>query len=164
ATRRTAIESAWRALAGVRLVAGAEETVASGEHFDSPRRLADRIELEPDGSFHLAGRQADMVKIAGRRASLAALNLLVAGIPELGDAVLFQPAAAGPTARLVLVHAGEPVERRLVESLLRGRIDAVFLPRAIIRVARLPRTTTGKLPLPALESVYRDWLAAEAQR
>src|SRR5690606_10151924 len=125
---------------------------------------ADGVELGLEGGCKLSWIQASMVKVSGRRASLAALNLLGAGIPELGDAVLFQPAAAGPTARLVLVHAGEPVERRRVESLLRDRIDSVFLPRAIIRVARLPRTTTGKLPLPALESVYRDWLAAEAQR
>ncbi len=164
ATRRAASESSWRLLQGVRLAPGEEDTAAWGEHFVSPRRLGDRIELEPDGSFHLVGRQADMIKVAGRRTSLAALNLLVASIPELGDAVLFQPTGAGPAARLVLIHAGEPIERKQVESLLRERIDAVFLPRAIIRVARLPRTTTGKLPLPALESVYHAWLAAEAAR
>lgn len=164
ATRRTALESSWRPLRGVRLAPGEEDTAVRGEHFMSPRRLGDRIELEPGGSFRLTGRQADMIKVAGRRASLAALNLLVASIPELGDAVLFQPADGGPTARLVLVHAGAALERRAVEALLRNRIDAVFLPRAIVRVDRLPRTTTGKLPLPALESVYREWLAAGASR
>ena len=164
AVRRTAVESAWRALAGVRLVPREEDTEAWGEHFASPRGLADRIELEADGSFRLVGRQADMIKVAGRRTSLAALNLLLADVPGLGDAVFFQPTDAGPAARLVLIHAGEPVERRVIESWLRERMDAVFLPRATIRVERLPRSATGKLPLADLERIYGDWLAARGGR
>ena len=40
-----------------------------------------------------------MIKVAGRRTSLAALNLLLADVPGLGDAVFFQPTDAGPAAR-----------------------------------------------------------------
>jgi len=46
---------------------------------------------------------------------------------------------------------------RLLEA-LRERIDAVFLPRPLLFVARLPRNDTGKLPLAALQS-----LAAQAK-
>lgn len=164
AVRRTAIESSWRALAGVRLVPGEEDTTAWGGHFTSPRSLADRIELEADGSFRLVGRQADMIKVAGRRTSLSALNLLLAEMPGLGDAVFFQPTDAGPAARLVLIHAGAPVERKVIEAWLRQRMDAVFLPRTTIRVARLPRTATGKLPLADLERIYGDWLASRREQ
>jgi len=41
---------------------------------------------------------------------------------------------------------------------LRERIDAVFLPRPLLFVTRLPRNCTGKLPLSSLRS-----LAAEAK-
>jgi acyl-coenzyme A synthetase/AMP-(fatty) acid ligase len=41
---------------------------------------------------------------------------------------------------------------------LRERIDAVFLPRPLLFVRRLPRNSTGKLPLSSLRS-----LAAQAK-
>jgi acyl-coenzyme A synthetase/AMP-(fatty) acid ligase len=36
---------------------------------------------------------------------------------------------------------------------LRERIDAAFLPRPLLFVARLPRNSTGKLPQEALRSL-----------
>jgi acyl-coenzyme A synthetase/AMP-(fatty) acid ligase len=36
---------------------------------------------------------------------------------------------------------------------LRRRIDPVFLPRPLLLVASLPRTSTGKLPQEALRSL-----------
>jgi acyl-coenzyme A synthetase/AMP-(fatty) acid ligase len=36
---------------------------------------------------------------------------------------------------------------------LRERIDPVFLPRPLLMLASLPRTSTGKLPLQALRAL-----------
>jgi acyl-coenzyme A synthetase/AMP-(fatty) acid ligase len=35
-------------------------------------------------------------------------------------------------------------------------MDPVFLPRSIIRVERLPRTDSGKLPRAALDQIYAE--------
>ena len=61
--------------------------------------------------------------------------------------------------RLVLIHAGAPLDRVAANAWLREQMDPVFLPRAIIRVDRLPRTDHGKVPRAALDTVYAAWLA-----
>jgi acyl-coenzyme A synthetase/AMP-(fatty) acid ligase len=38
---------------------------------------------------------------------------------------------------------------------MRQRIDAVFLPRPLIMVERLPRNATGKLPQQALQRLAK---------
>ena len=153
ATRRTARTLRWQPLGGVRLAAGAAGTQAWGTHFPSPHTLSDEIELGADGGFALLGRPADMVKVGGRRASLAALNLLLQDLPGLQDGVFYLPPHEGPAGRLVLLHAG-PLDRASAERWLRQRVDAVFLPRAWLQVERLPRDANGKLPRRALEDLY----------
>jgi acyl-CoA synthetase (AMP-forming)/AMP-acid ligase II len=152
ATRRTARETRWQPLGDVRLEHRAHETLAWGAHFPSPHRLADVVELGADGRFELLGRHADMVKIGGRRASLAGLNLLLQDLPGLQDGVFHAPAGGEPTQRLVLLHAG-PIDRPAAERWLRERIDSVFMPRRWVRVERLPRDANGKLRQSALDAL-----------
>ncbi len=154
AMRRTATEEHWRVVGGVRLGSVPDGTQAWGLHFRSPRRLADQIEQQPAGTFRLVGRQADLIKIAGRRASLAGLNLLLQGLPGFTDGVFYLPATGSPTERLVLILAGAPLDRQVVLDWLRERMDHAFLPRVIIEVDRLPRTEAGKLPRAALDDFY----------
>ncbi len=136
---------------------GGAGATASGSHFSSPVTLLDRIELAPDGSFKLLGRHADVIKIAGRRSSLAGLNLLLQDLPGLSDGVFYLPASDNPTERLCLIHAGPALDRAATERWLRARLDPVFLPRSLIPVAKLPRNDNGKLPRAALDEVYRQW-------
>lgn len=164
AMRRTACDSGWHALPGVRLKSTAQGTLAWGEHFHGPRALADKIEFDSSDGFKLLGRQSDLIKIAGRRASLAGLNLLLADLPGLIDGVFYLPATGAPTERLVLIHAGAALDRASTEAWLRERMDPVFLPRTIIRVDRLPRSASGKLPRSGLDDIFSAWLAGNAPR
>ncbi|MDB5873449.1 MAG: long-chain fatty acid--CoA ligase [Ramlibacter sp.] len=154
AMRRTALDEHWRAVDGVRVEPSAGGTQVWGTHFPSPQVLSDQVELDAQGGFRLLGRDGDLIKIAGRRASLAGLNLLLQDLPGLGDGVFYLPASGSPTERLVLVHAGKALERAATDRWLRARMDPVFLPRAIIHVDRLPRTENGKLPRAALDELY----------
>jgi acyl-coenzyme A synthetase/AMP-(fatty) acid ligase len=153
ATRRTATETSWQPIGDVRLEQGERATSVSGAHFPSPQALADLVEITADGRFTLLGRHADMVKIGGRRASLAGLNQLLPELPGLQDGVFYLPQTDSPTERLVLMHAGE-LDRAGAERWLRERIDAVFLPRAWLQVERLPRDANGKLPRAALDALH----------
>jgi acyl-coenzyme A synthetase/AMP-(fatty) acid ligase len=154
--RRTARESEWRALDGVRLESSAEGTRAWGEHFESPRMLSDHIELQADRSFRLLGRHGDMLKIAGRRASLSGLDQLLQEMPGLEDGVFFLPATDSSTERLVLIYAGAQIDRKAALAWLRARMDPAFLPRLLIHVERLPRSASGKLPRAALEQIHAE--------
>ena len=160
AMRRTAQDTQWRPVNGVQLESTADTTEARGSHFASPVKLLDRVELDVSGRFVLLGRQADLIKIAGRRASLAGLNLLLQDLPGLGDGVFYLPATGNPTERLCLIYAGPPLERAAARRWLRARLDPVFLPRDFIRIDRMPRSETGKLRLHSLDLAYANWQAA----
>jgi acyl-coenzyme A synthetase/AMP-(fatty) acid ligase len=160
AMRRTARETRWLPIDGVTLDPVEGATLARGAHFASPVQLLDEIVVETNGAFTLLGRQADLIKIAGRRASLAGLNLLLQDLPGLEDGVFYLPRTGNPTERLCLIYCGRPLERAAARRWLRARLDPVFLPRDFIRLDRLPRSETGKLRLPSLDLAYASWRAA----
>jgi len=160
ALRRTARESRWRPLDEVRLAYGGGGVVAVGAHFPGPIALPDALRIDAEGSFVLLGRHADLVKIAGRRASLSGLNLLLQELPGLEDGVFYLPSGSGPVDRLCLIHSGLPLDRATTLRWLRERLDPVFLPRHFIRLERLPRSDSGKLPREALDQAFARWLAA----
>jgi acyl-coenzyme A synthetase/AMP-(fatty) acid ligase len=164
AMRRTAHETAWRALDGVRLEPSSAGTRLSGGHFSSPCEVSDQVRLETDGSFHLVGRHSDMLKIAGRRASLSGLNQLLQEMPGLDDAAFFMPGSDSPTERLVLIYAAAEAEPKAMLAWLRTRIDPVFMPRTLIRVERLPRSAAGKVPFDALQEIHAAHKSGRAQR
>jgi len=159
AARRPAMESAWRAMDGVSLETGETGTRFWGSHFPSPQELRDRVEGDRDG-FQLLGREADLIKIAGRRASLANLDRILEAMPGLSSGVFHLPASSAAAQRLVLFHEG-PLDRAAVRAWLRTRMDPVFLPRDFIQVERLPRTATGKLQRPVLDDLYVAYQRAE---
>jgi acyl-coenzyme A synthetase/AMP-(fatty) acid ligase len=160
AMRRTARESRWLPMDGVRIEPGDGATVGRGSHFASPVKLLDELVVDPGGSFTLLGRQTDLVKIAGRRASLAGLNLLLQELPGLEDGVFYLPATGNPSERLCLIHSGPPLDRAATLRWLRTRLDPVFLPRAFIWLDRLPRSENGKLRRQTLDLVFAEWQSA----
>jgi acyl-coenzyme A synthetase/AMP-(fatty) acid ligase/3-hydroxymyristoyl/3-hydroxydecanoyl-(acyl carrier protein) dehydratase len=162
AMRRTAAETTWHPVAGVRVESAQESVRAWGEHFASPRVLSDSLEIAADGSFVLLGRQADLIKIAGRRMSLAGLNLMLQDLPGVEDAVFYLPATGEPTERLCLICSGPTIDRRVVLAWLRERLDPAFVPRTLIQVDRLPRSDNGKLPRAALDRVFAQWQDSRA--
>ncbi len=122
-------------------------TLATGRHFASPALVPDTVAVSADGTFTFQGRHGDMVKVAGRRASFAALNRLLLELPGLDDGVFYLPDTGNPVERLCVIYEG-------------ARLDAVFMPRVFIRVERLPRTDGGKLPRSALDRVFARWQSA----
>lgn len=159
ALRRTACEPLWRALPGVTLFPTAEGASAHGSHFTSPQTLADQIVPSGEAGFQLLGRHSDLIKIAGRRASLSGLNLLLQDLPGLDDGVFYLPASGEPAERLVLIHTGPPLDRDAALTWLRERLDPAFLPRVFIHVDALPRSGPGKLARAALDAIYAQWVA-----
>lgn len=164
AMRRTAKESRWWPVSGVRLQPGSVSTSVHGEHFTSPCVLNDCITTDDAGAFELAGRSGDVIKLAGRRASLSGLNLLLQDMPGLSDGILHLPSSGAPDQRLVLVYAGQPLDHDAVRAWLRERVDPVFVPRTIIQVERLPRADNGKLPRPALDALCAQWFEQRSSR
>ena len=122
------------------------ETWVEGGHLARPLRIPDRVKVLSETQFKLLGRPEDMAKIAGKRASIAALNRELLRVPGVKDGVFFDPGtAAGRTPRLAAVVVAPGIESEAILRALRARIDPAFLPRPLIMVAELPRTDTGKI-------------------
>jgi acyl-coenzyme A synthetase/AMP-(fatty) acid ligase len=116
-------------------------------------RLADLMEVSADGArFRLQGRNADLLEIAGKRASLGDLTQRLLAVPGVRDGVVFQldaHDALGVQRIAALAVAPGLAESTIIEA-LRQALDPVFLPRPLRVVAALPRNETGKLPRAAL--------------
>ena len=158
AMRRTARDVSWQPVHGVHIDISESDAQVSGSHFPSPQRLTDHILPDKYGNFKLLGRHGDMIKIAGRRTSLAGLNSLLDDLPGLTDGVFYLPTTGAFADRLVLIHAGVTrLNAEATQRWLRERIDPVFLPRGIIQVLSLERTDSGKLSRATLDRIYAAW-------
>ena len=157
ARRRTARDPAWTLLPGVRLQPQPDGSLVHASHLPAPVALADLVELvDNDGAaqrhFHLRGRQADLLEIAGKRASLVDLTRQLQAVPGVVDAVMFQldAADAGGVRRIAALVVAPGIDEATILRALRRGIDPVFLPRPLKCVTALPRNDTGKLPRQAL--------------
>ena len=147
AHRRTTRERNWHLYPDVALRPQPDGTLVDAPYFGQPVLLQDVVELLPDHAFHLCGRNADLVEIAGKRASLADLTRRILALHGVTDAVALQldeEDGSGVRRIAALVVAPGCSESALLED-LRHAVDPVFLPRPFRCVEALPRNETGKL-------------------
>jgi acyl-coenzyme A synthetase/AMP-(fatty) acid ligase len=158
ARRRTAYEDTWQPLPGVELTPQPDGTAVQAAHLAQTVVLADLVELHADGRFELRGRNADLVEIAGKRASLGDLTRRLLAVPGVHDGAVFQldPSSRTGVARIAALAVAPGLREADVMSALREHVDPVFLPRPLRLVASLPRNETGKLPHEALAQLLRN--------
>ena len=158
ASRRTAREAGWRLYPEVRLTPEGEGTRVDAPWFDVPNVLQDVVTLLPDGTFTLRGRNADLIEVAGKRASLADLTRRLLAFPGVRDAAVFLPeaSAAGEVRRVAALVVAPGSSAEAVRAGLRDAIDPVFLPRPLVLVDELPRNEVGKLPRESLLAALRN--------
>jgi 3-hydroxymyristoyl/3-hydroxydecanoyl-(acyl carrier protein) dehydratase len=141
--------------------AGKATVVAS--HLPEPIALGDRIELvEPSSPttsrrIRLLGRDDDLVKVGGKRASLAGLTATLRSLPGVVDGAFFFPTDDAKRLCAVVVAPGaSPLQ---IRTALAAAIDGAFLPRPLVLVDAIPRTASHKVPLASL----RELLASHKQ-
>ncbi len=157
ASRRTVRDAHWTAYPGITLRHTADAILIEAP-FLEPRRLSDDIERLDAHRFRLIGRGGDLIKLGGRRASHAGLNHILTRIEGVEDGVFVVPPdlEGRPPARLTAVVVAPGLTASAILAALRGRIDAVFLPRRIVHVAALPRNAVGKLTHEALHALLNS--------
>lgn len=157
ASRETAVSDEWRTFDGLSLHQNGEATYVSGGHVVGELPLSDVVQLRSHTTFLLHGRTADLINIAGKRTSLASLNHHLTAIDGVHDGVFFMPdEQEGNTARLAAFVVAPELDAREILKALRLRVDPVFLPRPIHKVAALPRNSTGKLPRTSLDKLLQQ--------
>jgi acyl-coenzyme A synthetase/AMP-(fatty) acid ligase len=166
AARRTTDGEVWTTLGGLTIVrddepdTAAERFVVSGGHVLEPTPLADVLELIDGTHFRLLGRANDLIRVAGKRSSLAHLNFHLNRVPGVDDGAFWLPSDDGEgVARTVAFVVAPGRSARQIRDALRQHIEAAFLPRRIVAVSALPREATGKLTAGALDAFARAVLA-----
>jgi len=153
ASRRPTVDEDWLLYDRVILHPQPDGTTVDAPQLSAPIALADIVSLSDSGRrFRLCGRHADMLEIAGKRASLADLTRRLLAIPGVVDGVVLQ-LADGDTLgvhRIAALAVAPGLDEHVILEALRAAIDPVFLPRPLRLVEALPRNETGKLPRVAL--------------
>lgn len=153
ASRRTVESDHWVAYPDSWVEPREAGTMYHGVHLPEPVVLQDILELDSPGKFRLVGRAADMVKVAGKRASLADLTRRLLDVRGVRDGVIFVPR---PDARPAALVVAPGTSREDILAALAEQLDPVFVPRPLILVASLPRNESGKMPRAALLAAIGD--------
>jgi acyl-coenzyme A synthetase/AMP-(fatty) acid ligase len=154
ASRRTVADDDWRVLEGVRIEAAREPGAAQVHlpHAPQPIELHDVVELGAGGRFRIQGRRDDLIKVGGKRGSLAGLTAELLRIDGVKDGVFVMPeptddgTGAGDAMRPFVIVSAPGLAPKAILDELRQRIDPVFVPRRVIMTDALPRNAVGKLP------------------
>jgi len=154
ASRRTAETEIWKVLGDTRVVRNGGEWAFAGKHIVGRVPTNDVLTMRSKREFLLVGRRADLVNVAGKRASLADLNRKLAEIPGVEDGAFHaREAASGRAARLMAFVVAPALSEAEILNALRRSIDPAFLPRPLVKVDALPRAASGKLPVETLRAL-----------
>ncbi|MFD1871783.1 amino acid adenylation domain-containing protein [Hymenobacter bucti] len=121
-------------------------------------RTGDLGRYLPDGNIEFLGRQDDQVKIRGHRIEVGEVEVALADLPGLKQAVVVAHASPTGAAQLVayLVAApGAAQEVSAVRQALAQRLPDYMLPSAFVWLPELPKTTSGKVDKKALPAPER---------
>ena len=160
ARRRQTLNPVWRPFAGVVATAHEQGFDVQAPYLPTAVRLGDDIERQTDGGFILRGRHTDLIKIAGKRMSLADLNRILLSLDGVLDGAFFCPdTAPGQEPRLMAFVVAPGRAREQLLAALQDRIDPVFMPRPLRILDGLPRNANGKLPRAELKALAQQMAA-----
>lgn len=148
ASRRTVETDIWQTLDGVLMKEVKGEFFASGGHVPGEIKVSDQFELIDEKRFIHLGRISDMLNIAGKRTSLAYLNVKLGEIEGVEDGVFYSKEGVdtdGAITRLAAFVVAPALSEEEILKSLKQKIDPLFLPRPIRFVRNLGRNATGKL-------------------
>jgi acyl-coenzyme A synthetase/AMP-(fatty) acid ligase len=154
ASRRTVRGDIWQTCAGVNMTQCNGEVWAQGGHILNSILISDRVEIKNPNEFILQGRAENMIKIAGKRASLEHLNFELNQLPDIQEGVFFMPDGEERLVAFAVV-AGVADNGKILAD-LRTKLDPVFLPRPLYRVESLPRNENGKITRHSLQQLLKE--------
>ncbi len=158
ASRFTVQENSWEFFPEFRVQQRQDRLTVHTEQLPDAIELADRFAAAPNNRYELLGRASDIIKVAGKRESLANLNSILLNIDGVEDGLFYQPEAMGlaDSGRLGAVVVAPTLSDATLKARLSEQLDSVFLPRPIHRLPSLPRETTSKLSIDTLRKLLHN--------
>ncbi len=115
-------------------------------------RTGDRVRLRPDGTIEFLGRLDHQVKLRGYRIELGEIEAVLCDHPAVRNAVVLAREEQPGRARLigyVETDGGAALVDELTER-LRARLPQYMVPASLVRLDRMPLTSSGKVNRRAL--------------
>jgi long-chain acyl-CoA synthetase len=97
------------------------------------------------GELYLAGRTDDLINVRGKKVSPREVEAVVAGLPGVRDVVALGTDAAEPTLRVVVACGAGALTTGRVLDWCRERLAEHKVPRSVVLVDEIPRTSRGKV-------------------
>ncbi len=142
ASRQTTATEVWQTYKGVSFECLLNKRYAvKTSGLKSSQILNDQIELLDEQHFKLGKRDSDLIKVAGKRTSLAELNNHLQSILGITEGVFIQD----PSAERLILFVTSSLTPSDILCELRKLIDPAFLPRPITYLKALPRSGIGKI-------------------
>lgn len=133
--------------------------VAAGYLPPEGRRLGDGrfrtgdVAAWRDGELHLAGRTDDLINVRGKKVSPREVEAVVAGLAGVRDVVALGTGAAEPTLRVVVACDPGRLTPAQVLDWCRERLAEHKVPRGVVLVDEIPRTSRGKVDREAIRAL-----------
>ena len=117
--------------------------------------------IDPDGFMEITDRSKDVIKSGGEWISSIVLENLAVSHPDVAEAAVV--AAAHPKwderpVLLVVPRPGRALDPASVLAVYEGKVARWWVPDAVVVLAELPHTATGKLQKNALRARFREHL------
>jgi long-chain acyl-CoA synthetase len=126
-------------------VPGADPRLAGGSF------LASDFAAWQNGELVLHGRLDDLINVKGKKVDPREVETVLAGLAGVGEvAVLGVPGRGSEVVRAVIACRSGELSPEQVLRWCRDHLAAHKVPRSVILVPALPRTSRGKLDRPAL--------------
>jgi acyl-CoA synthetase (AMP-forming)/AMP-acid ligase II len=118
-----------------------------------------------DGVLWFVDRHKDVVKTGGENvASLEVERAVYDAEPAVAEVVVVglpHERWSEAITAVVVPKPGARIEPDALRAALRDRLDGYKVPKAVIVVDALPRTSTGKIQKNVVRDTYREYFSAE---
>jgi len=154
AFRETCKTEYWTSFEDIGVAQKNSRLEVNAPYFTEKQIIQDYVDVLDDRRFIFRGRSSEVIKVSGKRTSLHELNGVLWSIDGVRDGTFYQ-LETELGGRLMLFAVVDGVSRENLLQSLKGKIDAVFMPRKVIFLESLPRSESGKLPLKELQALGR---------
>jgi acyl-CoA synthetase (AMP-forming)/AMP-acid ligase II len=106
----------------------------------------DLARIDADGNLIITGRTKDLIKSGGEWINPAEIEAVVSALPQVSlAAVIGRPHPKWGERPILVVQAREEISDEALLAPLRGLVAPWWIPDAIVRLARMPLSSTGKI-------------------
>ena len=116
--------------------------------------------LDPDGMLWFSDRHKDVIKTGGENvASIEVEKAVYAAAPDVAEAVVVGLPHERWTEAITAVVVPKPgvsLDPEAVRAATRSHVDAYKVPKSVIVVDELPKTSTGKIQKNVVRERFRD--------